>query len=127
VIALATAALARSWPGSFWEPRALTIAISPRRRICLKNAGSRESMPKFFFNVTLDGQITMDANGLDLADVETARRKAFEAAKQVMAGRADRELHNGAFLITDAAGETVLTVSFDEVLHALNRARPRNG
>jgi hypothetical protein len=84
-------------------------------------------VPKFFFNVMLNGKRTADTAGMELPDIESARSKALEAAKEVLAARQDRTELTGFFLISDASGKPILTVTFDEALASLNRDRPRNG
>ena len=84
-------------------------------------------VPRFFFNVMLNGKRTADNTGMDLPDIESARLKAMEAAKEVLAGREDRAALKGFFLISDASGKPIMKVTFDEAVASLNQDRPRNG
>jgi hypothetical protein len=72
-------------------------------------------MPRYYFHVRDENGFRQDAEGLDLPDIEAARRKALDMACELWSERPPDGAHNDqTFEIADEAGETVLTVPFSE-------------
>lgn len=71
-------------------------------------------MPRFYFVLNECGDVTEDPEGLVLPDLEVARAKAVEAARDIMSA----ELLTGKLCLSchievaDAARNTLLTVPF---------------
>lgn len=74
-------------------------------------------MPVYFFNQRFNGELGVDAVGMDLPDIEAARRRAVELAREIMCD----ELVGGEVVldrsieVTDAAGQVVLSLPFADV------------
>jgi hypothetical protein len=71
-------------------------------------------MPKFYFHIRRDEEFMTDAEGVDLPDVEAARREGLLAAREMLA---EMILHNEVvdgqeFQITDEWGVIVATIPF---------------
>jgi hypothetical protein len=73
-------------------------------------------MARFFFHVRLRGTRVEDSEGMDLPDVESARREAVESAKEMVANAitAHEDLEGVAYEIADASGKIVLILPLAE-------------
>jgi hypothetical protein len=74
-------------------------------------------MPKFFFHVRKNGELTEDQEGLELASVDAAREEATASAREMLAetikmGRGDAP---DAIVVQDSGGRQV----YDVVLASL--------
>ena len=76
-------------------------------------------MPKFYFDVMINGTLIKDEAGMVLPDVEAARDECLTAAREDTVRRLvdGGGMLNGAFLITEGAGgDPLLTVPFEATL-----------
>lgn len=75
--------------------------------------------PVYFFNQRFNGEIGVDAAGLDLPDLETARRRATELAREIMSDEALRGevVLDRSIEVTDAAGQVLVLLPFADVAH----------
>lgn len=75
------------------------------------------AVPVYFFNQRFNGDIGVDAVGMNLPDLEAARRRAIELAREIMSD----ELLKGEVVldrcieVTDTAGQVVLSLPFTDV------------
>ena len=73
-------------------------------------------MPRFFTNIRRGGVLIPDPEGEDLPDAEAARVETLETVRETMrlphVYGDMREWQRNEFVITDEAGDHVLTVSF---------------
>ena len=82
-------------------------------------------MPRFFFDFFNHHAFVQDKVGIDLADLPSVRRRAAQAARQLVTeGQANREDRSDwVFEIKDEAARTVLTIPFSEALTEPSAAR----
>ncbi len=75
--------------------------------------------PVYFFNQRFDGELGVDAAGLDLPDLGTARDRAVELAREIMSDEALRGevVLDRSIEVTDAAGEVLISLPFTDVAH----------
>ena len=72
-------------------------------------------MPRYFFHIRAGNNLTEDPDGTELPDIRAAKAHAVKAACRIWSERPPRSTANdGAFEVTDEAGEVVLRVSFSE-------------
>jgi hypothetical protein len=72
-------------------------------------------MPRYFFHVRSGGDLTRDADGLDLPDIDAARKQAVKMACRAWSERPPEAQGNDeTFEITDSSGAVVLRVPFSE-------------
>jgi hypothetical protein len=72
-------------------------------------------MPRYYFHVRDEHGLRRDAEGVELPDVEAARRKALDMACEAWSKRPPDAAHNDqAFEISDETGDTMLSVPFSE-------------
>ena len=72
-------------------------------------------MPRYFFHVRDGAGIARDSEGIELPDLDAARRTAVDRACAIWSKSPPSPEHNEqTFEIADEAGETVLTVAFSE-------------
>ena len=72
-------------------------------------------MPCYFFHVRSGGDLTRDADGFDLPDIDAARKQAVKMACHAWSERPPEAQDNDeTFEITDQSGEVVLSVLFSE-------------
>jgi hypothetical protein len=69
-------------------------------------------MPRYFFHVT-DGQTYPDHEGTELAGIEAAREEAFGVIGDLLKKKVIQDSHEWRVDITDAAGHSLLTLSFN--------------
>jgi hypothetical protein len=67
-------------------------------------------MPRFFFDVVLDGATEPDGEGLDLPNVLAARAEATRAAAEMVRDRAADDIEL-TIVIRDEQGETLFQVA----------------
>lgn len=74
-------------------------------------------MPVYFFNQRFDDELGVDAAGLDLPNLDAARRRAVEVAREIMSDAVlggevvlDRSIE-----VTDATGRVVMSLPFTAV------------
>jgi hypothetical protein len=75
-------------------------------------------MPRYYFHV-LDDLVALDEEGVELPDLDTVKRQAFVAARELIAEEV--RVHARVPLyhrieVTDEQGEVVLTLPFKEVV-----------
>ncbi len=74
-------------------------------------------MPRYFFNLK-DGRTTLDHEGTELPDIQTARREAVRFTGEVLRDRPDQTLWAGEpwrLWVTDqpnGRGKTLFTLNF---------------
>jgi hypothetical protein len=71
-------------------------------------------MPRYFFHV-MDGQVTIDGEGTELAGPDEVRREAVRAAGEILANGEASSIsdgHSWHMTVADEAGKTVLTLRF---------------
>ena len=72
-------------------------------------------MPRYFFHVRDGASVQPDRDGVELPDLDAARKTAVERAYAIWSARPPRLEQNGqAFEIADDTGATVLEVPFSE-------------
>jgi hypothetical protein len=72
-------------------------------------------MPRYFFHVRDGASVQSDGNGLELPDVDAARKEAVRRAYAIWSANPPDPDHNGqVFEIADDTGVTVLEVPFSE-------------
>ena len=72
-------------------------------------------MPRYFFHVRDGEAVQADPNGMDLPNLEAARKAAVERAYATWSARPPDPDHNAqVFEVANDAGETVLKVPFSE-------------
>jgi len=98
-----------------------------RTDACQPNAG-RTTIPLFFFNLCTADGVDRDDEGVDLPDIETAYLEAFHTATEmwIEAVRHRRDPSKHHFEITDARGQLLMTVPFNEVIAKRPVARPQS-
>lgn len=86
-------------------------------------------MPRFYFNLCNGSEFTADDEGAELADAATARRKAVDGLRGVMAGDLLKgDLNTASFIeIEDERHELIETLSFAEAVQLRDDPRPRRG
>ncbi|KQV35292.1 hypothetical protein ASC96_29515 [Rhizobium sp. Root1204] len=77
-------------------------------------------MPLYFFNVRNGDYYNEDTEGLELPDVDTARKEAKDAAREMLAEQiALRVPVCGQTLeVTDEYGDILFTLSFKNIMHS---------
>jgi hypothetical protein len=75
-------------------------------------------MPQFYFNIRDTNGLTRDPEGQDLPDLDTARKEAVSAAREILG---EKLLHGGSLNgrtieIADEAGHVVATVNASDIL-----------
>ena len=76
-------------------------------------------MPRFYFHIVQANQERIeDLEGIELHDIESARREATRSARELLAERLKNgvPLGNDLFEITDEAGEMMLVFPFDSAV-----------
>jgi hypothetical protein len=75
-------------------------------------------MPRFYLHLRQDGELILDDEGVELADVAAARRKAERGARELLAEaiKAGKDTVADAFVIADEFGRPLDTVLFLAVL-----------
>jgi len=83
-------------------------------------------LSRFFLHQDLGNGILEDPEGMEAADLATAKQQAIQAARQLLANAimAGTKPIGKAFRITDDAGTLLLIVPFSEALPTDMRARP---
>jgi hypothetical protein len=72
-------------------------------------------MPRFFFHIRGESGLREDPEGMELPDVEAARKEAVARACEVWSKRPPDSAHNDdTFEISNEAGEVVRLVPFSE-------------
>jgi hypothetical protein len=72
-------------------------------------------MPRYYFHVRAGSDLTRDAEGADLPDIDAARKQAVTRACRAWSGRPpDSTENNEMFEIADENGQIVLKVPFSE-------------
>lgn len=72
-------------------------------------------MPRFFFHIRNESGLRTDGEGMELPDVEAARKEAVARACEIWSKRPPDAAHNNdTFEVTDEAGEVVRRVPFSE-------------
>jgi uncharacterized protein DUF6894 len=72
-------------------------------------------MPRYYFHVRDGNRIERDPEGVELADLDAARKRAVDRAFAIWSKTPPSPEHNEqTFEITDEAGTTVLSVPFSE-------------
>ena len=72
-------------------------------------------MPRYFFHVRAGGSLTRDGDGLDLPDIDAARKHAIAQACRAWSENPPASQDNTeTFEIADEHGEVVLKVPFSE-------------
>jgi hypothetical protein len=83
-----------------------------------KNRSGFRNMPRFYINFRNGDHVAFDDEGVDLQDIEAARRMAVLSAKELI-GEAIK--HDGstvpdAVIVCDASGSNLLTLSIADIL-----------
>ena len=75
-------------------------------------------MPRYFFNVSLEGNLLPDPEGQELPDPDAAWEAAHRIAGDLMSTELDKPVkwHDCFFEVKDAAGEVVLEFPFLEAV-----------
>ena len=75
-------------------------------------------MPLYFFHLRTGEHLDTDTIGVELPDLNAARRAALEAIADMLrdASLSDQPLQGEAFEITDREGRLVLTMRIDALL-----------
>jgi hypothetical protein len=72
-------------------------------------------MPRYYFHVRAGSSLTQDPEGLDLPDIEAARKEAVKRACRIWSERPpDSTDNDDTFEIANESGEVVLKVPFSE-------------
>ena len=72
-------------------------------------------MPRYFFHIRNESGLTEDHQGVELPDVEAARKEAVARACELWSKRPPDSAHNDdTFEITDEVGDVVRKVAFSE-------------
>jgi hypothetical protein len=72
-------------------------------------------MPRYYFHIRAGGDLTRDADGVDLPDIDAARKHAVTMACRAWSERPPEAQDNDeTFEITNESGEVVLRVPFSE-------------
>jgi hypothetical protein len=71
-------------------------------------------MPRYYFHICTGSDLTRDADGSDLPDLDAARKQAVKMACRAWSERPPDNADNETFEITDESGEVVLKVPFSE-------------
>ena len=81
-------------------------------------------MPRYFLHVCNGMGFLEDPEGVELADLEAARRKAIEGLRDLMAGEMKAgQLNQASFVeIADEAGALLCLVSFEDAVTVTNEA-----
>jgi len=71
-------------------------------------------MPRFYFHLRRDGVLDPDPDGLDYADLATARREAMRTAREIISRDAlsERSPREYSFEIADERGRVIAQVRF---------------
>jgi hypothetical protein len=82
-------------------------------------------MPRFYFHVREGAELSRDAEGQILPDVEAARREAIAANREILG---EKLLHGGSLdtrtiEIADETGHVVDTVDANDVLYSGGKLR----
>lgn len=77
-------------------------------------------MPRYFFHLYND-EISLDEEGLELADLDAARASAIDAARDLACGSIQRGRINleDHIDVHDESGEKVLTISYRQAFTIL--------
>ena len=80
-------------------------------------------MPRFYMHVCNGNGFVEDQEGVDLPDRDTARSKAVEAARDIMAGDLRKgELDLSSFIeVEDEAHSLLFTLHFSEAVNLTSR------
>ena len=78
-------------------------------------------MARYFFHLQDRSGRTEDQLGREIADLDEARRRAIKAARAIIRADVDGGIIDltGRIEVTDAGGESVLTVPFDEAVELI--------
>jgi hypothetical protein len=72
-------------------------------------------MPRYHFHVRNGQDVTRDPDGVDLPDIDAARKEAVKRACRIWTQRPPDPSHNDQrFEVASEAGEVVLVVPFSE-------------
>lgn len=82
-------------------------------------------MPRYFFHIREGGDISRDAEGQELANVDAARREAISTGREILG---EKLLHGGSLdhrtiEIADETGRVVEVVNARDVLFKAGRLR----
>ena len=76
-------------------------------------------MPRYYRHLQQGDQLIHDADGIELADIDAARADALEGIRDILAEAIKRGNDvplDDALIITDEAGQEVMTLPFVEAL-----------
>jgi hypothetical protein len=79
--------------------------------------GRRGGVPRYFFNI-YDDIVVRDDEGMELADVDAARREALAGIREMMCDqvRQGRLILHHRIEVLDAAGAAVLNMTFGDAV-----------
>jgi hypothetical protein len=83
-------------------------------------------MPRYYLHICNENGFTEDDEGLDLPDLDTARLKAIEGLKDVLATELlEGELDLGSFIeIEDEQHQLLMTIHLSEVVRVFGKEFP---
>jgi hypothetical protein len=78
---------------------------------------------RYFLHVLEDDVLAEDPEGVELADLDSARAMAVAGGREILMGRllAGRPLDTVEILISDQGGETLDRVGFADLVHLSGR------
>lgn len=76
-------------------------------------------MPRFFFHLATPGELMIDNEGIELADLEAAKELALASAQDIAEETAAEgyDISKYIFKVTDDQGRQVMQCAFKDLLH----------